>query len=285
MARGQAPDHDRRWSDCSGDIAKRKGDVNFEEHAAKPLLRAAGIETPRGVLAHSADEAAQAAKQLGPCVVKAQVATGKRGKAGGIRLAADPEAARAAANAILGMSIGEHRVETAARRGAGGIRARDVRSRARRSGVQGTAAAVLGGRRHGHRGNRGQTSRCAGPLTGGYPHGPGRKAAGRRAAGFAALRSGGPRRAAGPAVPRLRRERRGAAGDQSAGGRQGRPAGGARLQARHRRQRAAAPPRAGEIRHARVAHHARGSRRRPSASSSSSSTAASACSPTAPDSP
>jgi succinyl-CoA synthetase beta subunit len=44
-------------------------------------------------------------------VVKAQVATGKRGKAGGIRLAADPEAARAAAKAILGMSIGEHRVE------------------------------------------------------------------------------------------------------------------------------------------------------------------------------
>ncbi len=85
--------------------------MNFEEHAAKPLLRAAGIETPRGVLAHNADEAAQAAKQLGPCVVKAQVAAGKRGKAGGIRLAADPGAARAAANAILGMSIGEHRVE------------------------------------------------------------------------------------------------------------------------------------------------------------------------------
>ncbi|TMJ65036.1 MAG: succinate--CoA ligase, partial [Alphaproteobacteria bacterium] len=85
--------------------------MNFEEHAAKPLLRAAGIDTPRGVLAHDAGEAVQAAKLLGPCVVKAQVATGKRGKAGGIRLAADPEAVRAAANAILGMRIGEHRVE------------------------------------------------------------------------------------------------------------------------------------------------------------------------------
>jgi succinyl-CoA synthetase beta subunit len=85
--------------------------VNFEEHAAKPLLRAVGIETPRGVLVHGAEEAAKATAQLGPCVVKAQVATGKRGKAGGIRLAADPEAARAAANAILGMTIGEHRVE------------------------------------------------------------------------------------------------------------------------------------------------------------------------------
>ena len=85
--------------------------MNFEEHAAKPLLRAAGIQTPKGVLAHSAEEAVQAARQLGPCVVKAQVATGKRGKAGGIKLAADPEAARVAAEAILGMSIGEHRVE------------------------------------------------------------------------------------------------------------------------------------------------------------------------------
>jgi succinyl-CoA synthetase beta subunit len=85
--------------------------VNFEEHAAKPLLRAAGIETPRGVLAHSAEEAAQAAERLGPCAVKAQVATGKRGKAGGIKLAADAETARAAAGAILGMTIGEHRVE------------------------------------------------------------------------------------------------------------------------------------------------------------------------------
>jgi succinyl-CoA synthetase beta subunit len=86
--------------------------VNFEEHAAKPLLRAAGVETPRGLLARTAEEAAQAAAQLGPCVVKAQVAAGKRGKAGGIKLAADPEAARAAADAILGMTIGEHRVET-----------------------------------------------------------------------------------------------------------------------------------------------------------------------------
>src|SRR5438046_1998471 len=66
---------------------------------------------PGGLLARSAEEAAQAAERLAPCVVKAQVATGKRGKAGGIRLAADPEAAQVAAEAILGMTIGEHRVE------------------------------------------------------------------------------------------------------------------------------------------------------------------------------
>jgi succinyl-CoA synthetase beta subunit len=84
--------------------------LNFEEHAAKPLLRAAGIDTPRGRLAASVDEAVAASRDLGPCVIKAQVPTGKRGKAGGIKLAATPDEARVAAAAILGMSIGEHRV-------------------------------------------------------------------------------------------------------------------------------------------------------------------------------
>lgn len=84
--------------------------MNFEEHAAKPLLRAAGIETPPGRLAASADEAAQAASELGPCVVKAQVPTGKRGKAGGIKLAKDADEARAHAAAILRLTIGEHPV-------------------------------------------------------------------------------------------------------------------------------------------------------------------------------
>ena len=49
--------------------------------------------------------------RLGPSVVKAQVAAGGRGKAGGIRLAATPEEARAAADAILGMTIGGYAVE------------------------------------------------------------------------------------------------------------------------------------------------------------------------------
>ena len=86
--------------------------VNFEEHAAKPLLRAAGIEVPRGRLARSGAEARAAAAELGvPVVVKAQVPAGKRGKAGGIRAASDARAAGAAAAAILGMEIAGHRVE------------------------------------------------------------------------------------------------------------------------------------------------------------------------------
>ena len=84
--------------------------MNFEEHAAKPLLAAAGIATPPGAVAASADAAEAIARRIGACVVKAQVPTGKRGKAGGIKRAATPEEAAAAASEILGMEIGGHRV-------------------------------------------------------------------------------------------------------------------------------------------------------------------------------
>jgi succinyl-CoA synthetase beta subunit len=85
--------------------------MNFEEQAAKPLLAAAGIRVPEGRLVTTADAAADAARELGPVVVKAQAPTGKRGKAGGIRPADSPAEAGAAAAAILGMEIGGHRVE------------------------------------------------------------------------------------------------------------------------------------------------------------------------------
>ncbi len=85
--------------------------MNFEEHAAKPLLAKAGIVIPQGRLVASAEEAAEVCAAIGPVVVKAQVPTGKRGKAGGIKLAGNAEEARAAAEAILGMTIGAHTVE------------------------------------------------------------------------------------------------------------------------------------------------------------------------------
>lgn len=79
--------------------------MNFEEWAAKPLIARHGIAVPPSQLVTTADEAAAAARAIGPCVVKAQVPTGKRGKAGGIQLAADEAAARTHAAAIIGMSI------------------------------------------------------------------------------------------------------------------------------------------------------------------------------------
>ena len=85
--------------------------MNFEEHAAKALLKARDLPVPEGHVVGSAAAAADAAQALGgACVVKAQAPTGKRGKAGGIRLADTPDQARAAAADILGMTIGGHRV-------------------------------------------------------------------------------------------------------------------------------------------------------------------------------
>ena len=85
--------------------------MNFEEHAGKPLLKAAGIPVPAGAVAKTPDEAANIAAPLGKVVVKAQVPTGKRGKAGGIKLAANAEEAKAHAAKIIGMTIGGHPVE------------------------------------------------------------------------------------------------------------------------------------------------------------------------------
>jgi succinyl-CoA synthetase beta subunit len=85
--------------------------MNFEEHAAKPLLAGRGIAIPRGGLARTPDEAAALAAGLGAVVVKAQVPAGKRGKAGGIKAAATSKEARSHAEAIIGMEIAGHKVE------------------------------------------------------------------------------------------------------------------------------------------------------------------------------
>ena len=85
--------------------------MNFEEHAAKPLLETAGIAVPKCRLVTSPEEASSAAAELGASVLKAQVPAGKRGKAGGIRMADTPDEAATAARAILAMEIGGHAVE------------------------------------------------------------------------------------------------------------------------------------------------------------------------------
>ena len=62
--------------------------MNFLEHAAKShVLAPAGIAVPPSALCATEGEAEAAFAGIGPCVVKAQVPTGKRGKAGGIRKA------------------------------------------------------------------------------------------------------------------------------------------------------------------------------------------------------
>jgi len=83
--------------------------VDLYEHQGKELFARHGIPVGEGRLATSADEARQAANELGgPVVVKAQVLTGGRGKAGGVRVAATPDEAAEAADAILGLDIRGH---------------------------------------------------------------------------------------------------------------------------------------------------------------------------------
>ena len=83
--------------------------MDLYEYQGKELFRRFGIPVSEGRLATSPDEARKAAEELGgQVVVKAQVLTGGRGKAGGIKLADEPDAAEEHANAILGMDINGH---------------------------------------------------------------------------------------------------------------------------------------------------------------------------------
>ncbi len=81
--------------------------MNLHEYQAKDVFRSYGIPVPAGKVAASAEEAAAAARALGGAVwvVKAQVHAGGRGKAGGVKLARDVEAVRAAAAGMLGKPL------------------------------------------------------------------------------------------------------------------------------------------------------------------------------------
>ena len=85
--------------------------MNLHEYQAKRLFGRAGIPVPEGTVAATPEEARAAAeKHGGPVVVKAQVLTGGRGKAGGVKLARSPGEAEAHARAILGLDIRGHTV-------------------------------------------------------------------------------------------------------------------------------------------------------------------------------
>src|ERR1700716_4530998 len=85
--------------------------MDLNEYQGKQLFAQFGIPVSEGRWATTPAEARQAAEELGgPVVVKAQVKTGGRGKAGGVKLAADPDDAEAKAGQILGMDIKGHTV-------------------------------------------------------------------------------------------------------------------------------------------------------------------------------
>src|SRR3954449_7817047 len=87
--------------------------MDLYEYQGKQLFARFGIPVSEGRLATSPEEARAAAEELGGhVVVKAQVLTGGRGKAGGIQLAEGPDEAEARARDILGMDIRGHVVRT-----------------------------------------------------------------------------------------------------------------------------------------------------------------------------
>ncbi|WP_431952816.1 ADP-forming succinate--CoA ligase subunit beta [Actinacidiphila sp. bgisy167] len=87
--------------------------MDLFEYQARELFARHGVPVLEAYLVDDPAEARAAAERLGgKVVVKAQVKTGGRGKAGGVKLAADPEDAQDKARAILGMDIKGHTVGT-----------------------------------------------------------------------------------------------------------------------------------------------------------------------------
>jgi succinyl-CoA synthetase beta subunit len=91
--------------------------VDLFEHQAKELFAEYGVPVPQGRVARAAEEARAIAQGFATAgtsrvVVKAQVKTGGRGKAGGVKLAEGPQEAQDRAGEILGMDIKGHRVNS-----------------------------------------------------------------------------------------------------------------------------------------------------------------------------
>jgi succinyl-CoA synthetase beta subunit len=83
--------------------------MDLYEYQGKELFGRFGIPVSEGRLATTPAEARTAAEEIGgPVVVKAQVLTGGRGKAGGVKLADDPDDAERKAEEILGLDINGH---------------------------------------------------------------------------------------------------------------------------------------------------------------------------------
>src|SRR5205814_4082751 len=93
-------------------LARVPRPMDLYEYQGKQLFKQFGIPVSEGRLASTPEEARKAAEELGgQVVVKAQVLTGGRGKAGGVKLAEDPADAEQKAKDIIGLDIRGHVVE------------------------------------------------------------------------------------------------------------------------------------------------------------------------------
>src|SRR5699024_8018773 len=94
---------------------EERGSVDLFEYQARDVFEKHGVPVLRGIVATTPQEAKSAAEELlqpggGVVVVKAEVKTGGRGKAGGVKIAKSADEAEARAEEILGMDIKGHTV-------------------------------------------------------------------------------------------------------------------------------------------------------------------------------
>ncbi len=82
--------------------------MKIHEYQAKRLLESYRVPVPRGYMADNPDRAFEAAVELGECVVKAQVHSGGRGKAGGVKFARTPREAMEITKAMIGTTLVTH---------------------------------------------------------------------------------------------------------------------------------------------------------------------------------
>ncbi|MDA1216337.1 MAG: acetate--CoA ligase family protein, partial [Chloroflexi bacterium] len=80
--------------------------MKLHEYQAKAILATYGVPVPQSIVAGTPEEAKAAAEKLGGrAVVKAQVHAGGRGKAGGVKVAANADDAAAIAKALIGTTL------------------------------------------------------------------------------------------------------------------------------------------------------------------------------------
>ena len=95
--------------------------MNIHEHQAKEILKSFGIPVPRGRIAVTAAQAERSVSKLGvPCIIKAQIYAGGRGKAGGVKIIQNPPHAREVAKDLLGKRL------VTTQTGAGGLTVKRV---------------------------------------------------------------------------------------------------------------------------------------------------------------
>src|SRR5665811_1268644 len=91
---------------CPPRLAGAPTHMDLLEYQGKQLFAAHGLAVPSGEVAETVADAVAAAERIGyPCAIKAQVLIGGRGKAGGIKIAADRDEAEQYVGAIRGMDI------------------------------------------------------------------------------------------------------------------------------------------------------------------------------------